>query len=392
MHLGVYQEPVHTDGVGFDTYGPFARYLNGLARHFEQVTVFAPTTAEDTYFSGHRLSADNLTVVPLPFFMTHAQAYRHALSLWRAFRRHARGLDAVIARGTAPLAYLLYLLTPKAAPFVYHFASDPFEIIRTSPKYRGPKGWFARAAYGVEFAIQKRILRRNFAFASGQAVRERIRQITPNVQGVVTSALVEEDYFARDDTCRDGPIRLLYVGYLRPEKRVDDLLRAAGILCDRGVEVRVDIAGEGEIRGGLEKLAEELGLSGRVWFHGYVRMGPPLNALFNSADIFVLPSISEGSPKVVLEAMAHSLPVAATAVGNVPEMLAEGTRGVLVPPLAPEKLADGINRLIDDGPFRRECIRGGYAFARRHSVDAFVSTVAERIKSLLAQRREGGER
>ncbi|HET6429724.1 MAG TPA: glycosyltransferase family 4 protein [Phycisphaerae bacterium] len=391
MHLGVYQEPVHTDGAGYDTYGPFARYLNGLARHFDQVTVFAPTTAEDTYFSGHPLLAGNLTVVPLPFFMTHAQAYRKAFRIWRAFRRHARGLDAVIARGTAPLAYLLYLLTPKRCPFLYHFASDPFEIIRTSPKYRGPKGWFARAAYGLEFAIQKYIVRRNFAFASGQAVCERIRRITPNVEGVVTSALAEEDYFGREDTCRDGPIRLLYVGYLRPEKRVDDLLRAAGLLRDRGVQVRVDVAGEGAIRSDLQKLGDELGLSGQVWFHGYVRMGPPLNALFNAADIFVLPSISEGSPKVVLEAMAHSLPVVATAVGNVPEMLEEGSRGVLVPPLAPEKLAEGIARLVDDGPFRRECIRGGYTFARQHSVDEFVRTVAERVKALVAQRRQGRE-
>jgi hypothetical protein len=52
MHLGLYEEPVHTNGQTFDTYGPYARMVLALARHFDQVTVFAPTTGQATYFSG----------------------------------------------------------------------------------------------------------------------------------------------------------------------------------------------------------------------------------------------------------------------------------------------------------------------------------------------------
>jgi glycosyltransferase involved in cell wall biosynthesis len=393
MHLGLYHEPVHFDGAAYDTYGPFARYIAEFARHFERVTVFAPVTEQPSYFSGCRLEEPNVTVVALPWFTTHAGAYRHARAIYRAFRRHADSLDVINARGTAPLAYLLWFLTRRrGVPFVYHFASDPFEIIAASPKYRGVRRPLARLAYGAEFAIQKHILRQNFAFASGEALARRLRTVTPAVEAVMTSSLQPQDYLQRPDTCLSPPIRLLSVGHLRREKGLDSLIQAVDLLRKRGRDVVLEVVGSGAFQGPLEQLTRQLGLAEQVKFSGHVQMGPALNDCYARADIFALPSLSEGSPKVVLEAMAHSVPVVATPVGNVPEVLEAGRRGVLVAAGNAAALAEGIDRLLTDGAFRQQCIREGFAFARQHGVEQFVARMAEKMRQLVTERRSGGAR
>ncbi len=387
MRIGIYHEPLHTDGRSYDTYGSYARYLLEFARHFDQVTVFAPVTDQPTYFSGVPLDAPNLTFAPLPFFMTHAQAYRRAPAIIRVFRRHAASLDVMNARATAPLAYVLWWLTQRrGVPFLYHFASDPFELMARSPKYRGLYGCFARAMYGGEFAIQKYIMRRNYSFSDGSGIAARLHRHTPHVESVVHSTLRPEDYHLRSDACTGPVIRVLYVGYLRDGKGLPDLVAALDILRRAGRPVEVELVGEGEMEAPLRAQVSRLGLQPYVHFRGYAMLGPQLNEHYNAADIFTLPSLSEGSPRVILEAMGHSLPVVATPVGDIAESLDDGRRGVLVPLRNPEALAAGIARLIDDAPFRRTCIQRGYEFARAHSLASFVARMAAKAKELVAAR------
>jgi glycosyltransferase involved in cell wall biosynthesis len=386
MRLGIYHEPVHTDGQTFDTYGAYARYVLEFAKHFEHVTVFAPVTAQSTYFSGCPLDAPNATIVPLPFFRTHAQAYRHGLTMARILRRHAPSLDAINCRGTAPMGYLLWWFTRgRNVPFIYHFAADPFEVLDRSPVYRGIYGKFARFAYGIEFTIQKYIMRRNYSFTSGSAIYERYREITPNIEPLVTSSLRNEDYYLREDCCTADLIRLLYVGRLKTWKALTYLIEAVKILRNGGRNVELDIVGEGELRTSLGQLAQELDVSDHVYFRGSVLMGAALNEYYNSADVFVLPSLHEGSPKVVLEALGHSLPVVATPVGNVPEMLDHGQRGILVPLRDTDAIAQAVTHIVDDPVFRQTCIRDGHAYAREHSVESFIAQMAEKIHFLVKE-------
>jgi glycosyltransferase involved in cell wall biosynthesis len=392
MRIGLYHEPVHTTGLAYDTYGGYARYVLEFARHFEQVTVFAPVTDQPTYFSGVPLDAPNVTVAPLPYFEKHVQAYRHARAIVRTFRQHCDTLDVINARGTAPLAYVLWWLTRRrGVPFLYHFSSDPFEMIARSPQYRGLLGYFAYWAYSVEFAAQKFIMRRNYSFTDGSAISVRLRRYTPNVEPIVLSTLQAEDYYEREDCCTGPVVRVLYVGYLRQGKGLADLVTAVAILRQAGRNVELDLIGEGELRQPLSEQVERLGLQPYVHFRGYMTLGPQLNASYNQADIFALPSLSEGSPRVITEAMGHSLPVVATPVGNIAESLDEGRRGVLVPRDDPQALAAGLARLMDEPEFRRQCIRAGYAFARQHGLDVFVARMAQKAQEMIATARRGRE-
>ena len=133
-----------------------------------------------------------------------------------------------------------------------------------------------------------------------------------------------------------------WVGRLIPVKGADVFLRALAELKD--VPWSASVVGDGPERRRLERLATALGLSDRVAFHGLVNDAA---RLFSAFDLFVLSSRSEGTPMVLFEAMAAGVPVIATAVGGVPDVVS-GREALLVPPQDPLALAQAIRRAVSD--------------------------------------------
>ena len=114
--------------------------------------------------------------------------------------------------------------------------------------------------------------------------------------------------------------------------------------------------GDGPERSRLERTAQELGVSDRVFFAGWQT---DLSTWLSALDVFVLTSNSEGLPLGALEAMAAGLPVVTTPVGDLPEVVAEGRSGFLVPVGNVEAMARAITRLVDDDSLR--CRMGAQA-------------------------------
>jgi glycosyltransferase involved in cell wall biosynthesis len=140
-----------------------------------------------------------------------------------------------------------------------------------------------------------------------------------------------------------GPI--VTVARLSPEKGIDVLLRAMAEVLRTEKRVRLEIAGDGVLRGDLERLTAELGIAGQVRFLGEVADIP---ALLARASLFVLPSHSEGISLTLLEAMARGLAVVATKVGGNSEVVIDGETGFLVPANDPAALAAKVRQLVGD--------------------------------------------
>ncbi len=135
-----------------------------------------------------------------------------------------------------------------------------------------------------------------------------------------------------------------------PVKALDVLLEALARVCAREPRARGLLLGDGPLLPALRARAAALGLEGRVLFPGHQpEVAPYLQAL----DVFVLSSWSEGLPMSLLEAMAAGKPIVATAVGGVPEVVRDGREGRLVPPGAPDALADALLELTADADGRR---------------------------------------
>lgn len=142
---------------------------------------------------------------------------------------------------------------------------------------------------------------------------------------------------------------VLCIARLVPDKDHETLLGAFEMLAKRCPEARLLVVGNGELRGRLERMAERSPAAGRVRFlPGCSDVG----TLLCRSSMLVLSSRREGLPNVVLEAMACGLPVVATAVGGLPEIVEHGRTGFLVPPRDPAALAAAMARLLDDPRIR----------------------------------------
>jgi glycosyltransferase involved in cell wall biosynthesis len=141
-----------------------------------------------------------------------------------------------------------------------------------------------------------------------------------------------------------APVTVATLANLRPEKGLRQLVEAAAVVAQKAPRARFVIWGDGPLRGELDALIRERGLTGAVQMPGPTRQ--PENAL-RGCDVFVLPSLSEASSNVVLEAMGTGLPVVATRVGGLPGLVEDESTGLLVPPDDVQALAQAIMRLLE---------------------------------------------
>lgn len=173
--------------------------------------------------------------------------------------------------------------------------------------------------------------------------------VVPNVTGGLAVAPAGEP--------KEEPGYLLFVGRLRIRKGVEVLLEALRELRRRGPGAVLRIAGDGEHRGRLERRSAELGLGPAVVFLGACDAAR-VRALLRGAAALVVPSTYEGMPLVVLEAMESGVPVVASRVSGIPEVVVDGETGWLVPPEDPEALARTLEAVLTD---REEARRRGAA-------------------------------
>ena len=166
------------------------------------------------------------------------------------------------------------------------------------------------------------------------------------------------------------------LGRLVPVKNQASLIEAARLLHARGVKATVIVAGEGHLRHDLQARADAAGLSDAIRFLGH-RRDPEV--VLAAMDVYVLPSISEGLPNTVLEAMATGLPVVVTRVGGVDELVQHGVTGYIVPPSDAEALARALGLFLRDEALRRNA---GAAGRLRAETEFAISGMIRRYESL----------
>lgn len=210
--------------------------------------------------------------------------------------------------------------------------------------------------------------------------RRQLREIAPRGRYVLLPNGVVVPGEPVDHVLRNRPIQAIFLGLIGDRKGIFDLLAAVGFAIRAGVDIRLDVGGNGEV-GRLRSAIEKFGLSDRVTYRGWVS-GASKERMMAGADFLALPSYAEGMPMTLLEAMAFGLPVLSTPVGGIPELVRDGESGILVPPGDPTALAEGIRRLADPelrsdmGRVARETIQ------RRHDLAHVVNRLDELYESV----------
>lgn len=257
---------------------------------------------------------------------------------------------------------------------------------------RGQRGWLLRNFfYWPTMYLPDQVITVTDALRRQVILRLRL---DPDRVITIHNGIAVEDYYKPNArlACRQslglGPEDLVvsYAGRLVEGKGLDCLLYAARqVLAQQEVRSYFLIVGDGPLKTPLQRLAQELGIASHVIFTGFRHDVPEILA---ATDVFVLPSLSEGLPLSLLEAMAGRKAVIATPVGGVMELIEPNVTGLIVPPSSPRALAEAVCQLLDNGRQREEMGRHAQAYVSRNfSTHRMVSAYDALYQIHLAKKR-----
>jgi glycosyltransferase involved in cell wall biosynthesis len=384
--VGFVSGRVFYSGDGIWVEGGQGRLLDALRSKVGSLTLALSLAKEKLPLLDHRLLASSDDVLPLPALPSIGRGFGKAIACRRVIREVERRSDVLIVQlpFEAPLA-LLSARTPR----VYHVCADIWAFAKRSSRFAGWKRLPALGMGGLFDRIQAGLFRRPDVrvVTNGEELRSHYGQ--PPGRAVVSSTIRDEDILSvTRQRPGNAPFRVLFVGYIRHEKGTDLLVDAFDRVLDVLPDAELDVVGARDagshcMAAGFEEALAALGRKGTVRFLGHRNFGPELFQCFADADLLVLPSRTEGTPRVLIEARAFGCPTVATAVGGIPTSIADGIDGLLVPPEDSKALTEAILRIARDAPLRTRLITGGIERARRSTVEAFATALAEEAALLL---------
>lgn len=315
----------------------------------------------------HRETIDGATVIRIPAL--------------RKYKDYSSMIE-LVSFGISALFYSLYFTSKYKVDFTFAF-------------FAVPAGWVAwilyylkGIPYGVYFGgsdipnanpsrftkiypfitpLLKAIWKKaEFRSVCSQELEALAKKSDPTSEFLYIPNGVETDRFAPIDRPQNPKVKILFIGRLIPRKGFHRVVRALPKVKELAkVPFTVEVVGTGAHRAELDALGEELGVSQLI---SYVGMVPydQLEKSYQDADIFVLTSLSEGMPSVILEAMGAGLPIIASNVGGNNEIVKEGENGFLIMGDDIDILADRMARLINDAALRQQMGKTSREYAMQY--------------------------
>lgn len=268
---------------------------------------------------------------------------RHAIELPAVVRRLGRLINN--SQIDTVFSFLIHANTAAAIAAQFRGGVRFIQSIQTTQTTPRWHWWLQRIA-------QHRAQRVVVPSPSAARVAREWADVAPEKIVIIPNA-IDPDAFRIDRPPPAEQFRVGFIGRLDPVKRIPDLLTAMSRL---GRAYRLEIFGEGRERGRLTSLIAQHGLRQRVKLHGAV---PSPQQALQQIDLLALPSSAEGFGLVLIEAMAAGVPVVATDVPGICDVVVSGENGMLVPVARPPQLADAIRQIAQDTTLRERLIANG---------------------------------
>lgn len=296
-------------------------YVSGI---YEKVYLISPLVREDSKMKGIIISLPNVEVVPLPF----NGSYLGALKNWRAYRNALKQVcdkvDVVYCRVPDPFSWMPALLFKKKT--IMHFVGDTIDATRHNEKWSWLKKKVMIAGYLPDYWLTLRAAQRSWVYTNGHHLADRLKKHHIYAIPVISSTVSEKDLhndFKSLPIEKDN-VTITYIGYVRFAKGMNCLMDFCKHLRDAGIPFHFHLIGDGEMYEDVKSFLDKENLTEKVIMHGHIDNKDEMNRILRDSDLFFFPSLSEGSPRVVIEAMSQGVPVLSTPVGSLPTTFEDG--------------------------------------------------------------------
>lgn len=359
--------------------GGLGRFLDEIAQRYKEVIVCAPVSED--YVANiqmYGIKAKNITFQALPPYASFIGALKHRQRMISFLKKYSANWNSPLyIRWPMPLAYTVYKLGKKRnLPILLHIVGDSKAIIRESGKYKGILKLLAITYINIVEKQVKRMINEIPTLVNGSGLRRLYAgNAKAKVKEIRSATLTADEITKEYKELNKDDVRLLYVGELKPEKGVNYLIEGFKLLIDQGYKVRLTIVGDGPEKAKLERKVMEMQVENVISFTGYVPLGPQLLKIYKHNDIFILPSISEGTPRVLIEAMANRLLVIATNVGGIPFTINNNQNGILIESKSPDQICCAVKEILKNDVKREQIIEGAFEFAKENTLESFVDNI-----------------
>jgi N-acetyl-alpha-D-glucosaminyl L-malate synthase BshA len=280
-----------------------------------------------------------VNVVEYPLFKY--PPYTVALGSTMAKVSEQQKLDVMNVHYAIPHATAAFLAREiTGVPYIVTLHGSDVTILGSDPSYMAVNTYSINRADAV-------------TAVSGFMQREAYERLAIKNEIRVIPNFVDPDLYspAPCEAMERGPeeIVITHVSNFRPVKRIQDLVYAMRMVVKEAPSTRLTLVGDGPDRHSIEKLIEQLHLGRSVTLTGFRN---DVANIFRCSDVGVLCSETESAPLTLLEGMSCGIPMVATSVGGIPEIVQDGVNGLLVPPKQPEELAEAILKLVKNGKLR----------------------------------------
>lgn len=295
-------------------------YLCEIVKYYDEVILLSPTLSSDC------LDVENIylgigcfsvvSVYELPGASSYLGSVKHFFSYLLAYKKYS-DVDVSYVRVPAPFGWLQRFYIRKKR--IIHYVGDSIDTVLKNQRFSLFKKLFYIGFYYPEFLMTVWASRRGArVFCNGVHLSRKLVGMGVNAKALVSSTLKDNDFHIdKEKTISCFAPRLIYVGYLRKAKGIDTVLNAFRLLQKNIPGASLIIVGAGEEESRLKSMVLDNGVKSVV-FLGHIDSREKLNSILRESDIFCFASVSEGSPRVVLEAMANGLNVVSTPVGSLP--------------------------------------------------------------------------
>jgi len=392
MKLGlIYRSSLEKKEDGYYIKDVFGKYLEKIAPLFSQIDLCAsvyPERALKKSFSHYHLKISNIEVLDfgrprnefsilskLMYYTRLVKLFYTQVRKWDILYIFLPGYTGVIASVISRMLgkpYFVYTGIDWKDSSTYAWRWPGMKKKVLFPIYRFFNGYF-----------EKMVIKHSaFTLVHGDALQKKYEKLGAKVvQTIPLISLSNRDVSIRKNLIEGNRLKCLFVGGLLPRKGLIYLIQALPILKNKGYNVTLNLVGAADEKYEkvLRELVKTLKLNNDVIFTGYVPNGPRLFEIYRNSDVFILPTLSEGFPRVLYEAMSQSLPIVTTNVGGIPGLMKHEVNALLVPPKDPKAIADAIERLTSDKTLRDRLITNGIKIVSQ----ILKKDPAEQLQSLL---------
>lgn len=293
-------------------------YLDFISSKYRKIYLISPISLIANKQNSKVIAFSNIEVVELPYNGSYFKALKNVYQYYKTIKYIAEKTDLFYCRVPDPFCWMPRLIFRKKA--IMHFVGDTIDATMHNEKWSWLKKIIMIAGYYPDYLLTVLAAKSSIVYTNGFHIANHLKRYSVKANPVVSSTISEKIF---DDNLpnleiQGSSVRIIYVGYIRFAKGMNCLMHLCKKMQDSEFDFIFDIIGSGEMFDELKEFVKYNKLENRVFLHGHVSDKTNLLKMIRKSNLFFFPSLSEGSPRVVIEAMSQGIPVVSTPVGSLP--------------------------------------------------------------------------